>query len=142
MFFVQATCLLKCRREKSCGAAQYVAHVRDFPLKLCRSQRLRKLLDVGACWMQSSSGFVATRPGTVLLRVNDCMQSSAELQLEVPGALVVAGNYAPRGRYKDLTTYSRPGVTAQRQLIFTPHELVHLGRPCSTFPPPVLNLER
>ena len=101
----EATCLLKCRQESSCGAS--------FVDK------------TSVCWIQSSNGSSIQNITDVLLKVTDCKEKTTELQLEVPGFLMLAGGFQPNNDYHDRISYAKSGLTVGRKFIFTHPTYVH-----------------
>ena len=74
----QAACLRMCRLRVDCAAARYN----------------------GTCYIMVSEGGSLLNFSRAMVRLNNCSEETATLELSVPGALYVQGNYTPTLTFK------------------------------------------
>ncbi|CAK9023227.1 Uncharacterized protein SCF082_LOCUS16131 [Durusdinium trenchii] len=87
-------CLSSCRMRDDCAAV----HFND------------------TCYVMVSDGQFLNLTGNALVRLSNCSEEVSALNLSVPGAAYVDGQFTVSNSYKDQVSYSRAGSTPGRQL--------------------------
>ena len=99
----QSLCLQSCRLRDDCAAVQYKN---------------------GACNLMVSDGKPSALHSEVLLRLNNCSDQDAALNVTLPGAQYLEGEFSVMSIFKSNASYSRPGTNPQRQLLLSRRENV------------------
>ena len=74
---------------------------------------------------RSQDSFCLTIPlPEVLVRLNNCSEQDASLNLTVPKAQYLQGEFSVMNIYHDMPSYSRPGENPRRQLVLSRRENV------------------
>ncbi|CAK9116540.1 unnamed protein product [Durusdinium trenchii] len=89
-------CLQTCRLRDDCAAVQYKEDT---------------------CRFMVSDGKETFLDGQVLVRLNNCSEQDASLNLTVPGAQYLQGEFGVMNFYQNDASYSRAGSLPERQLV-------------------------
>ena len=71
-----------------------------------------------------SDGKPSALHSEVLLRLNNCSDQDAALNVTLPGAQYLEGEFSVMSIFKGKASYSRPGTNPQRQLLLSRSENV------------------
>ncbi|CAK9010740.1 unnamed protein product [Durusdinium trenchii] len=99
----EAKCLQECRLRDDCAAIQY---------------------DNKSCRVMVGDGNQSFVDSQVLVRLNNCSEEDAGLNLFVPGAGYLEGEFSVMTAYHGASSYSRPGSNPDRQLLLGRRENV------------------
>lgn len=100
----EGLCLQQCRLREDCAAIIFSA---------------------GTCELMVSDGNESFVPEALaLVRLNNCSEQDASLNLTVPDAQYLQGEFSVMNVYHDTASYSRPGSNPKRQLLLSRTENV------------------
>ncbi|CAK9105872.1 unnamed protein product [Durusdinium trenchii] len=103
-------CKQQCRQQAECAAVSHGENI---------------------CFIQTTNGSAQKAPGPCLLRLKNCTEETAILDLSAPDAKYLQGQFKPSGAHADheVKAYSRSGLTVERELILARQKFVHSAIP-------------